>query len=66
VLSVVALLGVLVLAVINFPVLTGASARLSYGLTVMIPVFAIAGMAAARRLKGRNPRAFEALGNSRL
>jgi amino acid transporter len=66
VLSVFALLCVLVLAVINFPVLTGASARLSYGLTVTIPVFAIAGMAAAHRLKERNPRAFEALGNSRL
>jgi amino acid transporter len=66
VLSGVALLGVLVLAVVNFPVLTGASVRLSYGLTVTIPVFAIAGITAARRLKARDRRAFDALGNSRL
>ncbi|CAH2914743.1 MAG: Uncharacterized amino acid permease, GabP family [uncultured Paraburkholderia sp.] len=66
VLSGIALLGVLVLAIINFPVLTGASVGFSYGLTVLMPVFAIAGIASARRLKRRNPSAFDALGNSRL
>lgn len=66
VLSGIALLGVLVLAIVNFPVLTGASVGLSYGLTVLMPVFAIAGIVSARRLKARNPRAFDALGNSRL
>jgi len=32
----------------------------------LLPVFAIAGIVSARRLKTRNPRAFDALGNSRL
>ncbi|WP_179402484.1 APC family permease [Burkholderia guangdongensis] len=62
----VALAVVLVLAVVNFPVLTGASAGLSYALTALLPVFAIVGVIAAARLRRRDPRAFDRLGSSKL
>jgi amino acid transporter len=65
-LSGLALTVVLVLAIINFPLLTGAGAGLSYALTALLPVFAVAGVIAASRLKRRDQRAFERLGSSRL
>ncbi|RDU96247.1 APC family permease [Trinickia dinghuensis] len=66
VLSGIALLVVLVLAIANFPVLTGAGHLIAYSLTGLLPLFAIAGALAASRLRRRNPRAFERLGCSKL
>ncbi|WP_027794529.1 APC family permease [Paraburkholderia acidipaludis] len=65
-LSCVALVVVLVLAIVNFPLLTGAGAGLSYALTALLPVFAVIGVIAAVGLKRRNPRAFAQLGSSKL
>ncbi|MGQ7932323.1 APC family permease [Paraburkholderia sp. D1E] len=65
-LACLALSVVLVLAIVNFPLLTGVGATLSYALTALLPVFAVAGVIAAKRLKVRDPRAFERLGSSRL
>jgi hypothetical protein len=62
----VALGAVLVLAIINFPMLTGAGPLLSYSLTGLLPVFAVLGVVAASRLKRRDPRAFAQLGSSKL
>jgi amino acid transporter len=66
VVSGIALTAVLVLAVVNFPLLTGAGAGLSYSLTALLPVFAIAGVLAARSLKRRDRASYERLGSSRL
>ena len=49
VISGVLLLGVLVLAIANFDVLTGASKTISYALTSLLPIAAIAGALLARR-----------------
>lgn len=65
-LSGIALVVVLVLAIVNFPLLTGAGTGLSYALTALLPVFAVIGVVAASRLKRRNPRAFAQLGSSKL
>jgi amino acid transporter len=62
----VALAVVLLLAVANFPLLTGAGATLSYALTALLPVFAVIGVALARRLKRRDALAYSRLGRSRL
>ncbi|MDN7179404.1 APC family permease [Caballeronia sp. SEWSISQ10-4 2] len=61
-----ALTVVLVLAVANFSVLTGASVVLSYGLTALLPVFAIIGIVLARKLKRCDPACFARLGSSKL
>ncbi|MEK6423577.1 MAG: APC family permease [Burkholderia gladioli] len=66
VVSGIALAAVLALAVANFPLLTGAGAGLSYSLTALLPVFAVAGAIAARRLRRRDRAAYERLGSSRL
>lgn len=66
VVSGVALAVVLLLAVVNFPLLTGAGETLSYLLTGLLPVFAIVGACAARSLKRRDRALFERLGSSRL
>ncbi|WP_028224077.1 APC family permease [Paraburkholderia ferrariae] len=66
ILSGLALSVVLALAIINFPLLTGARAGLSYGLTALLPVFAVIGVLAASALKRRDPAAFNQLGSSRL
>jgi amino acid transporter len=65
-LSAIALAVVLVLAMINFPLLTGAGPGLSYGLTALLPLFAIIGVGAASALKRRDPAAFKQLGSSKL
>jgi len=62
----VALGAVLVLAIVNFPTLTGAGPLLSYSLTALLPIFAVLGVVAASRLKRRDPRAFAQLGSSKL
>jgi len=61
-----ALAAVLVLAIVNFSVLTGASVAFSYALTASLPVFAIIGVVLARKLKRRDPAAFARLGSSKL
>ncbi|WP_233859195.1 APC family permease [Paraburkholderia sp. HD33-4] len=61
-----ALLAVLVLAIVNFPLLTGAGPLVSYGLTALMPVFAVAGVVTALRLRSRDRHAFDRLGSSRL
>ncbi|OAJ57120.1 amino acid permease [Paraburkholderia ginsengiterrae] len=62
----VALVAVLALAVVNFPLLTGAGPLLSYSLTALLPVFGVIGVIAALRLKARDRNAFDRLGSSRL
>jgi hypothetical protein len=57
---------VLVLAILNFPLLTGAGAGVSYALTALLPIFTVAGVLAAKKLKQRDREAFERLGRSRL
>ncbi|CAB3786451.1 APC family permease [Paraburkholderia caffeinilytica] len=57
---------VLVLAIVNFSVLTGASVAFSYALTALLPVFAVIGTVLARKLKRRDPQAFARLGSSKL
>ncbi|CAB3729891.1 APC family permease [Paraburkholderia rhynchosiae] len=62
----IALVVVLALAVVNFPLLTGAGPLLSYSLTALLPVFAVAGRWAALRLRSRDRSAYKKLGSSRL
>ncbi|SDA84522.1 Amino acid transporter [Pseudomonas sp. NFACC15-1] len=64
--SCLALLAVLVLAVIHFDVLTGASQLLSYGLCAVIPVALIVGVFLAARLRKSSPERFVALGSHKL
>ncbi|VXC15288.1 Amino acid permease-associated region [Burkholderia sp. 8Y] len=66
VISGLALAVVLVLAIVNFPLLTGAGATLSYALTALLPIFAVAGILAARSLKRRDRASYERLGSSRI
>jgi hypothetical protein len=66
VLSGLALAVVLVLAIVNFPLLTGAGVGVSYALTALLPIFAVAGVLAAKKLKLRDRDAFERLGRSRV
>lgn len=56
---------VLVLAVSNFHVLTGAGHRSSLALLGLVPVAAAGGWLAARRLKLRDPGRFASLGQDR-
>jgi amino acid transporter len=64
--SSLALVSVLVLAVVHFDVLTGASKLLSYGLCAIIPVALIIGVYLAARLRKLSPQRFHALGSHKL
>lgn len=56
---------VLVLAIANFHVLTGADSRSSVALVGLVPAAAMAGWWAARQLRRRDPAAFSSLGQDR-
>jgi multisubunit Na+/H+ antiporter MnhB subunit len=64
--SCLALLTVLVLAVVHFDVLTGASQLISYGLCAVIPAALICGLFLAVRLRRTSPQRFMALGSHKL
>ncbi|MDR6957892.1 amino acid transporter [Pseudomonas brassicacearum] len=64
--SCLALLTVLVLAVVHFDVLTGASQLISYGLCAVIPAALICGLFLALRLRRTSPQRFMALGSHKL
>ncbi|SEO02884.1 APC family permease [Pseudomonas sp. NFACC39-1] len=64
--SCLALLTVLVLAVVHFDVLTGASQLISYGLCAVIPAALIGGLFLAVRLRRTSPQRFMALGSHKL
>ncbi|MGZ0716245.1 APC family permease [Pseudomonas palleroniana] len=66
VLSCLALLCVLVLAVAHFDVLTGASQLLSYSLCAVIPAALLSGLYLAARLRKVSPLRFLALGSHKL
>lgn len=66
VLSCIALLGVLSIAILNFDVLTGASKTLSYALCAVIPVALLIGAVLAMRLRKVAPHRFQALGSHKL
>ncbi|SFU40949.1 APC family permease [Pseudomonas sp. OV546] len=66
VLSCLALLSVLVLAVAHFDVLTGASQLLSYSLCAVIPAALMGGLYLAARLRKVSPQRFLALGSHKL
>lgn len=59
------LAAVLVLAVANFHVLTGASRGISLALVLTVPAAALAGWLAASRLARRDPKRFAGLGQDR-
>jgi amino acid transporter len=56
---------VLVLAVLNFHVLTGASRRISHGLVASVPVAIVVGAWMAARLRRREPARYLRLGQNR-
>jgi len=64
-LAIVGLSIVLVLAVANFHVLTGASAGISYALICLVPIAAVIGWIAARRLCRVEPGRYASLGQDR-
>ena len=64
--SCLALLMVLLLAVVHFDVLTGASSLLSYSLCAVIPAALLAGVFLAARLRKVSPQRFMALGSHKL
>ncbi len=64
--SCVALLAVLVLAVVHFDVLTGASLALSYSLCAIIPAALLGGVFLAARLRKASPERYQALGSHKL
>ena len=64
--SCLALVAVLVLAVVHFDVLTGASQLLSYGLCAIIPLALLGGVFLAARLRKASPQRFLALGSHKL
>lgn len=57
---------ILVLAVLNFQVLTGASPNLAWALTALLPLAAAVGYVLASRLAKEKPTVFERLGESQL
>jgi amino acid transporter len=65
VVSAVSLSAVLIQAVANFHVLTGASRAISGGLLLLVPVGALVGWFAARRLRRNHPTVFARLGQNR-
>lgn len=62
VIAVLALLGVLVLAVIHFDVLTGSSAAMSLALPAILPIAACLGAARALHLRRTDPGRYRGLG----
>lgn len=64
--SFVALTTVLVMAIVHFDVLTGASQLLSYSICAIIPVALIIGVVLASRLRKTSPQRFLALGSHKL
>ncbi|CRM17459.1 APC family permease [Pseudomonas sp. 44 R 15] len=64
--SSLALLMVLILAVVHFDVLTGASQLLSYALCAVIPAALLGGIFLAARLRKVSPQRFLALGSHKL
>ncbi|MGK9418525.1 APC family permease [Pseudomonas cedrina] len=64
--SSLALLMVLLLAVVHFDVLTGASQLLSYALCAVIPAALLGGVFLAARLRKVSPQRFLALGSHKL
>jgi hypothetical protein len=64
--SCVALLAVLIIAVVHFDVLTGASKALSYGLCAIIPAALLAGVFLAARLRKASPQRYLVLGSHKL
>ncbi|CRM40398.1 Putrescine importer PuuP [Pseudomonas sp. 31 R 17] len=64
--SSLALLMVLILAVVHFDVLTGASQLLSYALCAVIPAALLGGVFLAVRLRKVSPQRFLALGSHKL
>ncbi|WP_422775684.1 APC family permease [Pseudomonas mediterranea] len=65
-LSCLVLLAVLIIAVLHFDVLTGASQTLSYGLCAIIPAALLAGVLLAARLRKSAPERYLALGSHKL
>ncbi|NUT87343.1 APC family permease [Pseudomonas corrugata] len=65
-LSCLVLLAVLIIAVLHFDVLTGASQTLSYGLCAIIPAALLAGVFLAARLRKSAPERYLALGSHKL
>lgn len=64
--STAALLGVLILGCVHFDVLAGGFSPVIQWLPALLPVFALAGIAATERLRRRNEPGFRALGGTRL
>ncbi|AHL34616.1 amino acid permease [Pseudomonas brassicacearum] len=64
--SCLALLAVLILAVVHFDVLTGASKVLSYALCAIIPAALLVGVCLAARLRKAAPERYRALGSHKL
>ncbi|TWC22822.1 MULTISPECIES: APC family permease [unclassified Pseudomonas] len=65
-LSCLVLLAVLIIAVLHFDVLTGASQTLSYGLCAIIPAALLAGVLLAARLRKGAPERYLMLGSHKL
>ncbi|CAH0261350.1 APC family permease [Pseudomonas mediterranea] len=65
-LSCLVLLAVLIIAVLHFDVLTGASQALSYGLCAIIPAALLAGVLLAARLRKGAPERYLMLGSHKL
>lgn len=61
-----ALLAIVVLAIIHFDVLTGASKTLSYALTSVVPIVAVTGVWLAYRLRKVSPERYETIGMHKL
>lgn len=61
-----ALLTILVLAIVNFSVLTGASEGLAWALTGLLPLAGILGVVLATRLRRADPQKYARLGSNRL
>jgi hypothetical protein len=64
--SCLVLLAVLVIAVVHFDVLTGASQALSYSLCAIIPAALLVGVFLAARLRESSPQRYLALGCHKL
>lgn len=61
-----ALLTILLLAIANFSVLTGASEGLAWALTALLPLAGILGAVVATRLRRTEPERYARLGSNRL
>lgn len=57
---------VLVLAVVNFSVLTGASSGIAWAITSTLPIVAVIGVVLARQMARTDPQRYRALGANRL